>query len=525
MREYVFLAVVFSLLVVVGVLFSDGLGGKGHVETSQPRFSRTPAGEETADAPDQSTQAQQAKEFREELRKSLQMTSGIIEQRTHDLPEMLRIKKIRVLTTYSFSNYFVYKGQSYGYEYSKMEEYRKFLTKGKSGGELQVDFFYLPLPYDMLIEALNLGYGDIVAANLTITPERSREVEFTDPYLWGIKEVLIGRKGGEKIGKREDLSGKRIHVRQGSSYDLSLQRLNQEFEAKGLKPIQIETLPGVINTGEIIEMLNTGLIDFTVADSHFASLAREFFPNIEVLEKIVFNPDVRFGWMVRKNNPELKASLNQFVATVKKGTLLGNIFYKRYFKDNPWLHEALERSDLAQLEQYAQMFMKYGEKYDLDWLLLAAQSFQESRFDPHARSRTGATGLMQLLPATARDMGFNDISIPENNVHAGAKYMRWIMDRYFPDEAISKDDKMRFALAAYNAGPANIRRSRSITTNMGYDANVWFNHTEIGTMRQVSLEPVHYVRNINKYYLSFKISRAIQEAKATTLEKKRNGPH
>jgi membrane-bound lytic murein transglycosylase MltF len=525
MRDYVFLAVLFSLLVAVGLVFSGGLAGEesGMVPSqADPLPARTGAGS-TANAT-QTKPEQQAQESREELRRSLQMTSGIIEQRKHDLPEMLKTKKIRILTTYSFSNYFIYKGQSYGYEHSKMEEFRKFLTQGQSRGELQVDFFYLPLPYDMLIEALNLGYGDIVAANLTITPERNQEVEFTEPYLWGIKEILISRKDGEKVRKKEDLSGKRVHVRGGSSYDISLQKLNKEFEAKGLKSVQVETLPGVINTGEIIEMLNTGLIDFTVADSHYASLAKELFPNIEVHEDVIFNPDVRFGWMVRKNNPELKASLNQFVATVKKGTLLGNIFYKRYFKDNPWLQDALKGTDLDRLEQYAQLFKKYGDVYDLDWLLLAAQSFQESRFDPNARSRTGATGLMQLMPSTGKDMGFNDIASPENNVHAGAKYLRWVMDRYFPDESISRDDRMRFALAAYNAGPANIRRSRSLTTNMGYDASKWFNHTEIGTMRQISLEPVHYVRNINKYYLSFKISHAVREAKAPTLRKKRNDP-
>jgi membrane-bound lytic murein transglycosylase MltF len=400
-----------------------------------------------------------------------------------------------------------------------MEEFRKFLTKGQSRREFQVDFFYLPLPYDMLVEALNLGYGDIVAANLTITPERSENVDFTDAYLWGIKELLISRKDGESVTDKEDLSGKRIHVRKGSSYDLSLQRLNKELRERDLKPVQIETFPGLINTGEIIEMVNTGLIDYTVADSHLASLAGELFSNLRVHEKIVFNPDVRFGWMVRKNSPILKARLNEFIATVKKGTLLGNIFYKRYFKENPWLHEAMSNEDLERLARYKQLFEKYGKEFDFDWLLLAAQAYQESRFDPNARSRVGATGLMQLMPATGRDMGFSDISSADNNVHAGAKYLRWIMDRYFPGEEISRDDRMRFALAAYNAGPANIRRSRSVTTNMGYDANQWFNHTEVGTMRQVGLEPVHYVRNINKYYLSFRIAATMRDLKETSPKK------
>jgi len=217
--------------------------------------------------------------------------------------------------------------------------------------------------------------------------------------------------------------------------------------------------------------------------------------------------------MVRKNNPELKASLDRFVKTVKKGTLTGNIFFNRYYKNNPWAREYAQKKDLEALTQYAPLFQKYGEMYNIDWVLIAAQSFQESRFDPNARSRAGARGLMQLLPSTAKDMGIEDISTPEDNVHAGVKYLRWIKDRYFSEDDINADDRVRFALAAYNAGPANIRRSRTSATQLGYDANRWFNHTELGAMQRVGLEPVHYVRNINKYYLSFRLSLTLGEMK------------
>ncbi len=516
MRDFVFIALLFSLLVVLGVVFSDG--GLGDIAGEAIAPVALDVSGESSSVADLDAPEKQDKEFRTELRKILQMTSGIIEQRTSDLPDMLKTKKIRILTTYTFGNYFVHQGQARGFEYSKMEEFRKFLTRGQSQKDLQVVFSYFPLPYDMLIEALNLGYGDIVAASLTITPDRSQDVDFTDPYLWGIKEVLVSKKGIKGTHKLEDLSGKQIHVRKDSSYHISLKKINQQFNAKNLDPIQIETLPGLINTSEIMEMVNAGIIDFTISDTHLASLAGELLPDIQIHDNIVFNPDVQFGWMVRKNNPELKASLNQFLSTVKKGTLLGNVYYKRYFKENPWVREAMHAADFDSLNQYAVLFKKYGEMYDMDWLMLASQAFQESRFDPKAWSSSGAQGLMQLLPSTAKDMGFNDIRKPEDNVHAGAKYLRWIMDRYFPGEEITEDDRLRFALAAYNAGPANIRRSRSITANMGYDENQWFSHTEIGTMRQVGLEPVHYVRNINRYCLAFTLSTAIQEAKKTAIK-------
>jgi membrane-bound lytic murein transglycosylase MltF len=493
MHKYVFPSVLLILIFIAGLVFSDSA---------------------------QKSQAQLDKEFREELRNSLQLATSIVEPQMHDLPDMLKAKRIRVLTTYTFTNYFIHQGQAHGFEHSQMEEFRKFLTKEQKRNEIQIDFIYLPVPYDILIEALNRGFGDIVAANLTITPGRSQEVDFTDPYLWGIKEILVSQKKGAKIDKLEDLSGKQVHVRKGSSYEVSLQGLNKEFAANKLKPIQIETFPGLFRTEDILEMVNTGLIDFTLADSHLATLASEVFANIKVNEKIVFNSDVRFGWMVRKNNPKLKANLNQFISTVKKGTLLGNMFYKRYFKQNPWLRKGLTGEDLKRLEYYRQIFKKYADKYDFDWLLLAAQAYQESRFEPNTRSPAGAVGLMQLLPSTGKDMGFNDIKSPENNVHAGAKYMRWIMDNYFNETDISEDDRMRFALAAYNAGPTNIQRSRTRTAEMGNNEKQWFNHTELGTMRQVGLEPVHYVRNINKYYLSFRIATVTRDLKESATKKK-----
>jgi len=521
-RDHVFLGVLFGLILAAALLFSGrGAVSAGPGGVVPADVSKAPALVDSQErAPDKPAQSDPYQAYRKELREQLKMASDILEKRTGDLPAMIKKREMRVLTTYTLGNYFVYKGQAYGYEYSKMEEFEKFLNQGKGRGDLQVEFYYIPLPFDLLIEALNQGYGDIVAANLTITPERSEQVAFSDPHLWGIREVLVSRKDAGIVKNRDDLAGRRIHVRQGSSYHSSLLQFNEDLAARKLAPIRIELLPGLVNTGEIIQMVDSGVIEMTVADSHIAELVAELIENVRIHQDIAFNEDVRFGWMVRKNNPELKASLDRFVKTVKKGTLMGNIFYKRYFKENPWAREAVQNQDLEALTRYAPLFQKYGDMYDIDWLLIAAQSFQESRFDPDARSRIGAQGLMQLLPSTARDMGIDDISTPENNVHAGVKYLRWVMDRYFAGEDITEEDRVRFALAAYNAGPANIRRSRSTATQLGYDPDRWFNHTELGTMQRVGLEPVHYVRNINKYYLSFRMSYTLFQIKKDIKEAK-----
>jgi len=518
-REFIFFTILLCVIVLALLVLQDREEGP----SSQLQAQIVPNGNDPEDVsqPDQKHAVQQ-KDVSEELRKKLKFASGILEERKSDLPEMIKAKKIRVLTTYSFANYFVSEGQSYGYEYSHMEEFRKFLNKGKGRRDIKVDFYYIPIPYDMLIPALQKGYGDIVAANLTITPERTRDVNFTDPYLWGIKEVLITNKNANRIDTLDDLAGLEIFVREDSSYHFSLKKLNEQFATKDLKPIEIVTLPGLVNTGEIIEMVNAGAIEMTFADSHIASFADKLFPDIKVYDNIILNDDVRFGWMVRKNNPQLKASLNDFIKTIKKGTLLGNINFNRYFKENPWVKKALERKDLNKFSTYAPLFKKYGEKYGIDWMLIAALSFQESRFNPNAKSRYGAVGLMQVLPSTAKEMGISNPESVEDNIHAGVKYLDYVRNRYFSDDNLPMDERVRFTLASYNAGPANIRRSRSTTEDMGYDSTMWFGNVEMGTMKRVGPEPVQYVRNINKYYLSFLISDVVAGVKEEYKQEKLN---
>ncbi|NOR15416.1 MAG: transporter substrate-binding domain-containing protein [Candidatus Aminicenantes bacterium] len=519
LREYIFFATLLGVIFLAGFVLQERAEGP----SSQLHAQIVPNGNDPDDPgqPDQKHAAQQ-KDVSDEIQQKLILASGILEERKSDLPEMIKVKKIRVLTTYTFSNYFVSEGQSYGYEYSHMEEFRKFLNQEKGRRDIKVDFYYIPVPYDMLIPALQKGYGDIVAANITITPERRKDVDFTDPYLWGIKEVLITNKDTKGIDKLEDLAGREIFIREDSSYHFSLKNLNDRFAAMDLKPVEIETLPGLVNTGEIIEMVNAGAIEITFADSHIASFADELFSDIKVHDSIVLSDDVRFGWMVRKNNPQLKASLNEFIKTIKKGTLLGNINFKRYFKENPWVRKALERKDLNKFSTYAPLFKKYCEKYGIDWMLIAALSFQESRFNPNAKSRYGAVGLMQVLPSTAKDMGISNLESPEDNIHAGVKYLDFVRNRYFSGDNLPMDERVRFTLASYNAGPANIRRSRNTTEQMGYDSTVWFGNVEMGTMKQVGPEPVQYVRNINKYYLSFLISDVVAGVKEEYKQEKLN---
>ncbi|TDJ32900.1 MAG: lytic transglycosylase F, partial [Gammaproteobacteria bacterium] len=213
------------------------------------------------------------------------------------------------------------------------------------------------------------------------------------------------------------------------------------------------------------------------------------------------------AWAVRKNNPELLESLNAFLRQHRKGTLLGNIFFKRYFQDTKWVGNPLAQKERERLHKLLEIFARYSDEHGFDWTAIAAQGYQESRLDQNVRSAAGAIGIMQLLPSTAADpnVGIPDITTIENNIKAGVKYMAFLRDRYFSDPAIPPEDQVYFAFAAYNAGPARVRQLRDKASAMGLDPNRWFNNVERAAMVVIGRETVRYVANIYKYYIAYRL--------------------
>ena len=230
------------------------------------------------------------------------------------------------------------------------------------------------------------------------------------------------------------------------------------------------------------------------------------FPEIRVHENLAVHSGNKIGWALRKDSPKLQKSIDEFAATIRKGTLLGNMALKRYLGDADWIENALTSEHRTRFEEIVPVIRRYADEYDFDWMMIAAQAYQESRFDQSKRSTAGAVGIMQILPTTAADpvVGIPDISTVENNVQAGVKYLRWLQDRYFSSDEIEPLDRMLFALAAYNAGARNVARARDRAERMGFDKNRWFGHVDIGMYRAVSGEPVSYVRNIYKYYITYR---------------------
>ncbi len=194
---------------------------------------------------------------------------------------------------------------------------------------------------------------------------------------------------------------------------------------------------------------------------------------------------------------------------------MGNVIYGKYLDNTRWLKKVLNPNNIRKLKSMSEVFTLYSDQYQFDPLMISAQGYQESGLDQNKVSHRGAVGIMQVLPSTANDpnVNINNIYKLENNVHAGVKYMRFIKDRYFSDQNISADDQVYFSLAAYNAGPGNIRKMRRLATQQGYNPNKWFKNVEIVTRRNIGREPVHYVSNINRYFIIYKQLSELQQSR------------
>jgi len=439
---------------------------------------------------------------------------------TEDLPDLVQRRYIRVLTTMNRTNFFLAGGKAHGFEYALLREYEKFLNESIKRRELKVVLEFIPVSRDRLLTDLVEGRGDIAAAGLTITQTRKKRVDFTRPYITGVEEQLVTHKSVSAPENLQQLSRKRIFVRKSSSYYESLLLLNRRLDNAGLRPAAIVAADENLETEDILELVNTGAIERTVADSHIVEIWKQVLHDIRVRENIVFREGGRIAWAVRKDAPKLKESLDRFLKNHRKGTLLGNIFFKRYYEENAWVKNPLEGDAGKKVDRYRPLFKKYADRYDFDWRLLLAMAYQESGLNPKKESPRGAVGLMQIRPSTAADpqVGIKDVHKVENNIHAAAKYLNFLRGRYFSDETITPRDQVRFSLAAYNAGPAKIRRARKKTAAMNLDPNSWFRNVELAVLRIVGQETVQYVSNINKYYVIYKNALERREAREAVKE-------
>ena len=426
---------------------------------------------------------------------------------TDDFDGMKDRRLVRMLVAYSKTFYFIDKGTQRGSTYELGMLLEKALNAGTKDRARPIRVVFIPTSRDQLLPALAAGRGDIAAANLTITPERLELVDFSAPIAGDVSEILVTPAGTTAPASAEGLSGAKVHVRRSSSYYSSLVRLNTRLKALGKAPVEIVPADENLEDEDILEMVNAGLIPATIVDSHIATFWKQIFETIEL------HPDVRVreggevAWAIRKDSPQFKQVVDAFIAKNRKGSATGNDILNRYLKSTKWVKNATADADMKRLREVTDLFKKYSDQYGFDWLLVAAQGYQESGLDQSTRSRVGAIGVMQVMPATARDRNVNipNIHELEPNIHAGVKYLRFMVNEYFDDPGIDRVNRHLFAFASYNAGPNRIQRLRRVAADEGLDPNKWFNNVEVVVAREVGRETVQYVSNIYKYYLAYKL--------------------
>jgi membrane-bound lytic murein transglycosylase MltF len=424
-----------------------------------------------------------------------------------DFDGMVERHLIRALVPYSKTFYFLDGADQRGLEYELLKEFEKYINTELKKGHLKVRLLVIPTKRDRLLPSLLEGLGDIAAGNLTITPERSKQVDFSDAYFKGVNEILVTGPAAPQIKTVQDLSGKEIHARASSSYYASLESLNATFKKAGKKPMKLVLADEYLEDEDLLEMMNANLIPMIIIDSHKGELWAQILTDLAIHPDIKLREGGQIAWAMRKNSPKLRTVINGFMKTYKKGTLMGNILFKRYLKSTKWVRNSLAKEEMQKFKEAVQLFKKYAGIYDFDWLAVAALAYQESGIDQSKRSPTGAIGVMQLLPSTAADpnVGIHNIEKIENNIHAGVKYLRFIIDRYYAKEPIDRLNKRLFAFASYNAGPAKVAKLRKEARKMGLDPNVWFRNVEIVAAKRIGRETVQYVSNIYKYYVAYRL--------------------
>lgn len=444
-----------------------------------------------------------------------------------DFDGMKERRMVRILVPFSKTIYFLDKGAERGTAAETGRQFESCInTKYKTTRAKKIHVAFVPVGRDQLFKDLNEGLGDIIAASLTITAERRQIVDFGNPGLTNISQLIVTGPSAPVLTRLEDLAGQEIEVRKTSSYWTHLQALSDRFKAEGLKEITLVPADENLEDEDLLEMVNAELLPFTVVDSYKARLWVKIFPNLKLRTDLAINTGGEIAWAVRKNSPLLLAEINACQKKFGPNSPFFGEVMRKYYGNSTIVKNAYSKENQTEFLRVIDIFKKYAGKYRFDYLMVAAQGFQESRLKQSARSPRGAVGVMQLLPSTAADPKIAITGIDQSadrNIEAGVKYLRHLVDVYLNDPALDEKNRTLMAFAAYNAGPGNLMRFRKWAAKSGLDPNIWFFNVEEGAARIVGPETDHYVSNIYKYYIAYRLlterEAKTEKAKAATAEK------
>jgi membrane-bound lytic murein transglycosylase MltF len=433
-----------------------------------------------------------------------------IGSRTGDLDVMLETRVVRVLVPYSRTLYFNDRGKQRGLTADTLRDFETFLNKKFYVKNRPITVVALPSTRDRLLSGLAEGRGDIAAGNITITAGRDKVVDFSKPLAEGVVEIVVTGPASPKLASLDDLGGQEVHVRSSSSYHASLVELNARLRAERKPEVRIVSVPDTLEDEDLMDMVAAGLLKLIVVDSWKAKLwAGMLKGRIKARTDLALTSPQSIGWAFRSNSPKLAAVINEFLDLYPGSRAQRFRDYPRYLAE---LRNATADADWKRFEHTVTLFRKYAPRYGFDYLMVAAQGYQESGLDQNARSHKGAIGVMQIMPDTGATLNVGDIAQEEPNIHGGIKYLRRVQ-REMSEEGVDENNRILFAFAGYNAGPTRVQRLRDEAEKLGLDPNVWFNNVEVVAARRIGQETVLYVRNIYKYYVTYKLQLETLEAR------------
>jgi membrane-bound lytic murein transglycosylase MltF len=435
-----------------------------------------------------------------------------------DLDGLRERRYIRTLVLYNKTNFFYDGPQPRGITYEALKEFEKFLNTKLNTGAKPIHLVFIPVTREEAFKRMKDGRGDLAASNFPIIPEVQQYVDFSDPVRELAKEVVVTGPAAPAVASLDDLSGKEVFVRRVSRYWPNLERLNTRLRTEGKQPVIIKEADANLGDEDILDMVNAGLIPMTVMDDLIAGFWAKVYNSISVHNDISIADEDKVGWAVQKDTPQFIVLINEFVKDHKLGTSFGNTLLQKYLKDTKWAKNNVAPSEMEKFKGAIALFKKYGAQYSFEWLMIAAQAYQESTIDQSKISPVGAVGVMQIKPSTAAGDPINITGVDtdmEKNINAGVKYLNFIMESYFKDAPMSKTDRGLFAFASYNAGPNRIAKLRKQAEAEGLNPNVWFDNVESIAGKEIGAETVTYVSNIYKYYVAYKMT-------AETTEKKKS---
>jgi len=454
------------------------------------------------------------------------MRSMVDQAFTGDMDAMIQRRLIRVGVPFNRTFYFVDKAVQRGLAYEYLLLFEDVLNKKLKTGNLRIHVVPMPMPRDMLLPSLQAGKIDLVVAQLTVTPERQKLVDFTTPTRQNVDEIVVTAPGTPPLASVDDLSGKEVFVRRTSSYYESLQALNGRLKAKGKPPVDVHEASESLEDDDLLEMVNAGLIPAIVVDGYLADYWKKIFNDLNVHSDLTLRTGGNLAVAIRKNSPKVSAELNTFIGKYGLNSAIGQVLSKKYLESTTYVTRAASEAERKKFLALVDLFRQYGDKYQFDYLLMAAQGYQESRLNQEARSHVGAIGVMQVLPDTGKDLNVGDITQLEPNIHAGVKYMRYVRNEYLEDQPMDDLNKALFTFASYNAGPGRIRQLRRQAERRGLNPNIWFGNVERIASERIGRETVTYVSNIYKYYVAYTLilqERARRSEAKSAIEKGRAG--